>query len=142
MSATSDLSLPPASAYLRLALISAAAAVAAVLVGYLPTQRLAGPDGVGAMLLGVGIALLAALAGLVPPLLALRHGPRERLNGVLTGMAIRFMLTLALLLAALLSGRLPKMALALWVAIGYLVLLAVDTAGVLWLMKRAERAST
>ena len=80
--------------------------------------------------------------GLVPPLLTLRQGSRERLNGVLTGMAIRFMLTLALLLAALLSGRLPKLVLALWVAIGYLVLLAVDTAGVIWLLKRAERAST
>lgn len=91
--------------------------------------------------LGVAIALLAALAGLVPSVLMLGRGGQRQMNGMMMGMALRFIITLVLLLAALLSGWLPKLALALWVAIGYMVLLTVDTVGVMWLSKRCARAA-
>jgi hypothetical protein len=139
---TNTIEFRPASAFVRLALLSATVAVVVAAVGYIPTRALAGPGGIRAMGVGVGIALLAALAGLVPPLLALRHGPRERLNGLLAGMAIRFILLLALLLATVLSGLLDKVPLALWAAIGYIILLAVDTAGVARLTRRVARTST
>ena len=125
----------------RLGSISVAVAAAALAIGYWPTRALAGPTGIGAMFVGVGVALVSALAGLIPPLLMLRHGPRERLSGMLTGMLIRFVLTLSLLLAGLLSGRLAQVPLAVWVVAGYLALLAVDTAGLAWVMRRSARTS-
>lgn len=132
----------PGAAFTRLALLSLVATVVVAAIGYLPTRAMAGPGGVHAMAAGVGIALLAALAGLVPPLLSIRHGPRERLNGLLAGMAVRFVLLLALLLATMLSGLLDRVPLALWAAIGYIILLAVDTAGLAWLTKRMSRTSS
>lgn len=127
------------AAFAWLALLSVAGSAVAIAVGYWPTHALAGPGGVTAMCVGVGIALLAALAGLVPALLALGRDPRWRLGGLLTGMTIRFILTLGLLITALLSGWLPKTPLAVWAAIGYLVLLAIDTAGIARLSSRCAR---
>ena len=139
---TSDAEFRPAPVFVRLALLSGATASVAAAIGYFPTRALAGAGGVWAMGVGVAIALLAAVAGLVPPLLAMRLPARQRLNGMLAGMLIRFVLLLALLLAALFSGLLDKAALALWAAIGYIILLAVDTAGLVWLNKRVARTST
>ena len=114
----------PLRCLIWLVLLSIIAAVVIMAVGYFPTQAWAGSKGIAAMSLGVGIALLAALAGLVPSVLMIGQGGPRQMNGMLMGMALRFIITLVLLLAALLSGYLPKLALAVWVAIGYVVLLA------------------
>jgi len=135
----------PTTAFVRLALWSGATVAAALAVGYLPTHKLAGAAGVAGMLWGLGIALLSALTGLVPAVLALRAGPQQRLKGALAGAAIRFVVMLALLLGCLLSGPSSpprRVALAIWAAIGYILLLAVDTVGVVWQAKRAARASS
>ena len=131
-----------AVAFAWLALLSLAGSAAVVALGYWPTRALAGYAGVGAMCVGVGLALLAALAGLVPALLTFGRDPRWRLGGLLTGMAIRFILTLGLLITALLSGWLPKVPLALWAVIGYLVLLIIDTVGIARLSSRCARTLT
>jgi len=125
----------------RLSLVSIAAAGVLVAIGYWPTRTIGGEHAVSGMLIGVGLALLVALIGLVPGVLTLRLKPQQRLGGVLTGMLIRFILMLVLLVFALLSRPDCKVALGLWAAIGYLVLLAVDTAGVAWLMRRTARIS-
>jgi hypothetical protein len=131
----------PAAAFARAALLTAGAAALLLLIGYFPTRALAGPDGPTAMALGIGTALLAALAGLLPPMLTLRLGTRERTGGALAGMAVRFVLMLGLLLAAMLSGAAQKLPLALWAAIGYIVFLAVDVAALIRLGKCAVEAS-
>jgi hypothetical protein len=132
----------PAAVFLRLALWSGAAVAAAFAVGSFPTYALAGSAGIAAMAWGLGIALLSSLAGLVPPVLMVREDPQRRLKGTLAGATIRFLVMLALLLGSLLSGVFSKVALAVWAGIGYIVLLAVDTAGAVWLNKRAARASS
>ena len=131
----------PGMAFVRLAGLSIAAIVAAVAIGYFPTRVLAGPAGTTALCLGAAIALIAALAGLVPPVLTLRLEARQRLQGLLAGMALRFLIAAGLLLAGLLSGVAHKVTLAVATAIGYIVLLAVDTAGVVWLARRDVRKS-
>lgn len=139
---TKNTDIRPAAAFVRLALWSGAAVVAAGAAGSYPTYALAGVAGLTGMLWGLGIALLSALLGLVPPVLALRVGPQQRLNGTLAGATIRFVVMLALLLGSLLSGASARVPLAVWAVIGYILLLAVDTVGVVWLTKRATRASS
>jgi hypothetical protein len=136
---TSSSDIGPAGAFWRLALWSVGTAVAALAVGAWPTYALAGDAGIAGLLWGLGIALLSALIGLVPPLLVLRAGPQQQMGGMLTGALLRFLVMLALLLASLLGGVAHRLALALWAAIGYILLLAVDTAGVIWLTKRVAR---
>lgn len=132
--------MPATSAFLRLAVASFLAAGVAMLIGYVPTRALGGPAAVGAMGLGVAIALGASLAGLVPAVLTLRLAPRERVGGTLAAMVLRFVLVLGLLLAGVLSGVAPRLPLAVWTVLAYLVLLAVDTVGMAWLSRRAGGA--
>lgn len=129
----------PLRAYARLAALSLAAAVACLVIGYFPTRALGGGPAISAMGLGVGIALIAALAGLIPTIISLRASPRAQVSGTLLGMALRFALTLALLLAGLLGGTTARVPLAIWVVIGYLLLVTIDTAGLVWLNKLRAR---
>jgi hypothetical protein len=129
----------PGGAYLRLAGLSVAMLAVALAVGFWPTRALAGPTGVAAMVFGGAIALLSALVGLVPAVLTLRSDPRDFHNAALMGMGLRFVLTIGLTVAAVLSGLLARRPLIVWIVIGYLVLLAVDTAGMVWLAKRSGR---
>ena len=124
-----------------MAAMTVGVAVALLALGYLPTRTVCGPDGLSGMGAGIGISLLSALAGLIPCIAALRRPPPERLTGMLLGMAIRFVLTIGLLLAALFSGLHAKAALVLWAGIGYVVLVGTDTAGIVWLTKRRARTS-
>ncbi len=130
----------PGVAFARLAALAVGITVALAAFGYWPTRTSAGPGGPAGMLLGLGTALVAALAGLVPALIALNYGPRERLNGMLAGMAVRFILMLGMLLAVLLGGWADRVVTALWAVVGYVVLLVVDTVGLSRLNKRLARA--
>ncbi len=134
----SDIPLGPTA--VRLVLITVATAVALAAIGYFPIRAQAGPRGLVGLELGLGAALVAALAGLIPPLLGLRLGPRERTNAMLAGMALRFVLMLGLLLAAMFTGWADRLVVALSAVVAYLVLLVVDTAGLSWLSKRMTRS--
>ena len=125
---------------IRLVLVTVGTTLALAVIGYFPTQSLAGPRGSAGLALGLGIALAASLAGLWPPLRSLRRGPHERTNALLGGMALRFVLMLALLLAAIFSNWADRLTLAIWAVIGYLVLLVVDTAGLARLNRSAVRS--
>ncbi len=114
---------------MRLILLSVAITTALGAAGYWPTSVLAGPGGAKAMCLGLGLALLASVAGLLPAAWTLRLPPSKHASGLLLGMAIRFLLVLGLLLAALLSGIEQKLTLALWAVIGHLTLLVVGILG-------------
>jgi hypothetical protein len=134
--------IKPIGGFVRLGLLSMGVALMGLAVGFYPTYALGGPGAISAMLIGMGIALFATLAGLVPQVLTLNLEPRERQSGVLAGTVVRFILTLGLLLPMFLTGITSRVALALWTAIGYIVLLAVDVAGLVWLMKRSAGSTT
>ena len=113
--------------YLRFLAWVAAVTVLITAVGYVPTRHLGGPGAVPALLAGCLVgALGSALGGLV---IALRHEgtPADRLNSVLMAMLARLATVVVLGAAAVLSGRLERTALLLWIAISYAALLVVDT---------------
>lgn len=131
----------PASAYGRLAAFSLGGVLLLVAVGYLPTRAMGGGPALVAMAVGLVIALVAALAGLAPPIIWAAGSPRAQVTGVLIGMGLRFVLTLGLTLAALLSRMLPPVGLAVWVVIAYLVLMTIDTIGLVRLTRSNARAN-
>ncbi len=141
MTATHEPETRPGRTFALLAGLSLLTVLLAAAVGAWPTQVLAGIPGLVAMAVGLGIALVASLAGLVPLVLLPGRDAQARLNGLLTGMGLRFMLTLAPLLALLLTRRLAGLPLAMWTVIGYLLLLAVDTTGVVWARSRGSRTA-
>jgi len=112
--------------YLRfLALAGAAAALLAV-VGYLPTRNLAGAPGVTAMLVACALCWLASAVAGLPVALGERDG-RPPVAMVLGASLVRFVAVLGLTLAVVLSGLVERTPLLVWTALGYLVLLVVDT---------------
>jgi len=103
-----------------------AAAVAAL--GYVPTLRLAGEDGIPAMLAGCLIGALASLAGGVPVFFGSgTASPAAKLQATLLAMAVRLGVVLALGLVAALSGWFERRPLLIWIAVSHLALLVVDT---------------
>lgn len=137
---TSTDELRPGKLLVRTAALSLVAAVMIAVLGYYPTRTLAGGGGVTAMLVGLAIALAAALVGLVPPLLTCRRPPAQRVSGTLGGMALRFVVALGLLLSLLFLTELNRAALGIWTVIGYMLLLVVDTIVLVRLSERAQRA--
>lgn len=133
-------SLPSRAAgeYLRFLAWAVAVTFAVALVGYLPTRRLGGEEGLPGMVAGCGIAVLASAAGALPVARARGAEPAAKYRALLAAIGLRFGLTLALALAAALSGRFERVALLLWVAIGYGALLVVDTRYA-WKMLGPER---
>lgn len=116
--------------FVALILVAAAALGA---IGYLPTRRLGGAGAVRAMLLALGIVSLASVAGAVPVFLARQSG-EPKAHAPLAAMLVR-LVTVALL--ALVVGVVlapPLAPLLLWLGIGYVVLLVVDTAYALRLL--------
>lgn len=131
----------PAGVYARLALASLAMAAAVAAAGYWPTLKWAGADGVPAMLAGVGIALVAALAGLAPPALAMHRAAQERISAMFQGIVARFAVAVMLTLAAALSDWVARRPLLIWMAIGYIALMIVDNVALVRLAKRAEKTA-
>lgn len=123
----------------RIALTSTAVAAALAIIGYWPTSSQAGPAGVTAMLIGIGVSLIGAWAGAAPILVYLRKPAREHANGILLGLASRFAVTLGLALAACFVGEISRTPLLLWVGISQLVILMVDVIGLVALLKRAAK---
>jgi hypothetical protein len=119
--------------YLRFAAAATGVAGLLVLVGWLPTARLAGPGGWAAMLAGCGIGLAGSLLGGLPVALGERRDEAGTNRGTppvvraLAAMGLRFGTVVALAAAAGLSGLFSLRPLLLWTAIGYLGLLIVDS---------------
>jgi hypothetical protein len=79
------------------------------------------------MLAGCGIGLLASALAALPIAWARTVPVPDRYKALLASMGLRFALTLALAVSAALSGWFERVSLLLWVAIGYLAQLVVDT---------------
>ncbi len=96
------------------------------LIGWPPTRRLAGEGALSAMLAGVGVSLIASVAGGLPILVAeLRRGSAA-IRDPLASLAVRLLLALAGAIYVLLLGTVAKTPFLIWVGISYLLLLPVD----------------
>jgi hypothetical protein len=117
----------PASAPVQVLRLLVAAACAAGL-GAWPASAWAGEVGRHAMLLGVGMALLGALVGLVPLLVGAARGATGASMALLAlvAMGLRMFCTLAGALVVLLADLAPAGPFGLGLVLGYLALLAVE----------------
>jgi hypothetical protein len=118
-----------AGSYLRFLAWATGAIVAAALLGYIPTLRLAGEDALPSMIAGCLVAFLASAIGAIPAARAsnrpgvAREGPQVALKA----MALRLLSVVVLGAAVGLSGRFETMPLVVWIAIAHAALLIVDT---------------
>ena len=122
----------------RLAGAGLAAVVVAAGLGALPTYRFAGADGLVAEAVGCVVAWIAGVVGFVPGCLRIDHSPTVAARAFLAGSAIRFFVAATLGVPVALSGWVPRTPLLLWIALGYLAVLLVDTAIVVRLLRTAE----
>jgi len=100
--------------------------VALCAVGYVPTRRLAGEGGVGAMAAGCGISLVsAALAGWLLTTVP-AETPEARMKRSFLAMVVRLAVVTVLGLAAALSGVFVRAPLLFWMAAAYIVLLPLE----------------
>jgi uncharacterized membrane protein len=116
-----------AGEYLRFLAWVAAVTTAVALLGYVPTRRLGGEAALLGMVVGCGIGVLASMVGALPLALAANAPAAVRNQALFASMGLRFVLVLAMTLAAALSGRFEQVSLLLWVAISYVAQLVVDT---------------
>lgn len=120
----------PAAEYLRFLAWVVGVAVLIAVVGALPTRRLGGDEAIPAMIAGCAIGILASAAGGIPIARGRRTAetdPAEKLKVMMLSMALRLTVVVALGAAASLSGEFERVPLLLWIALGYVTLLAVDT---------------
>ena len=106
--------------------------------GYFPTVKLAGSGHIAAMIAGCTVSWIASCAGAVPLARALSGASSETATAILASTTIRFFVVLALVAPLTLSGWFDRVVFVVWVAISYLLLLAVDTCYVVRLMKRVS----
>jgi len=115
-------------------MLALAVVVCLMAVGYVPTRRLAGDEGLVAMAAGCGISLVASVIGAIPLVVRLGQAeggkvdPAARVTAILMSMAVRLFVVLIVGVAAALSGLFPKAPLLVWMCVSYLTLLFVDVA--------------
>jgi hypothetical protein len=112
--------------YARFLALAVAIIIGLCAVGWLPTQRLAGPQAGASMVAGCAISLLsAALAGW---LLIAFHAdtPQVRMQRGLLAMMVRLVVVLVLGIAAALSGEFERSPLLFWMATAYVALLPIE----------------
>ena len=122
--------------------VSSVTALLLVAVGYVPTTRAAGQDGMVAMLAGCGVSWAAGGASSVWAAYAIAGPASKRALGVLASTGVRFGAVLLMVVPLVLSGLLDKKVFVLWVVVSYLVLLMVDTALIVYLLDREKKNET
>lgn len=135
MMATTSEPIEPVRCFLRIATRALLTAVGLGAVGYYPTLSLSGQTGVPAMALGIGIALVGGWVGSAPPCFFIRRPVREFPSGILAGLFIRFVGTLGIALGVWALDVVPHAPLLIWVGLGQMVILAVDTIGIVRLAR-------
>ena len=112
--------------YVRFLGFAVGLVVALCAVGYFPTRRLTGDDGVIAMAAGCGISLVAAaLAGWLLTSVA-AETPEARMQRSFLAMIVRLVVVAVLGVAATLSGAFVKAPLLFWMAAAYVALLPLE----------------
>ena len=112
--------------YVRFLGLAVGLVVALCAVGYVPTRRLSGENGVVAMAAGCGISLVAAAAaGLLLTAVAAQT-PEARMQRGFLAMVVRLAVVTVLGVATVLSGAFARTPLLFWMAAAYLVLLPLE----------------
>lgn len=132
--------------YLGFLLVAAAAAVAAGLAGWLPTRAAAGREAVGAMVAALAVCWVGSALGGLPIARSasaaagrVQGEPARRLNANLAAMGLRIAAVAAGAVAVAVAGRVPRGPFLLWIGIGYLALLVVDTLYAIDAARAADR---
>jgi hypothetical protein len=102
-------------------------AVVSALLGYAPTLRLGGAGALPAMFAGCAIGLVASAVGALPAALSRRKVQAAPLQGMLAAMGLRLATVVVLGVSVGLSGWFESRALLIWIALGYIGQLALDT---------------
>jgi hypothetical protein len=108
--------------------VAAEALIVVVLcgIGWIPTQRLAGPEALPAMFAGCAISLVsAALAGWLTTMID-GSMPEGRMRRGMFAMFARIGIVMALSVAAVLSGEFLQRPLLFWMATAYMALLPLE----------------
>ncbi len=113
--------------YLRFLALAAAILLGLFALGYQPTARLAGEEGVSAMAAGGGVGLMGSVAGTLPFLLSRSRTQVEVVPVVMGSIALRLAVVVLLAAAVVLSGAFATRPLVVWVAISHACLLVADT---------------
>jgi hypothetical protein len=129
------------SSSLRFAGAATLTLVAIAAAGAWPTHAWAGPAGLAALGWAAGIALAGALLGFAVGAAASGDGSFEaRAQAALIALGVRMFATLAGTLAVLVGGVVAaRTPFAVWVAVFYLALLALETAVLVREARRAGR---
>ncbi len=114
------------SRYARFLSIAVVVVIALDAAGFVPTRRLAGPEGIPAMFAGCAIGLAsAALAGLL--LVVVGAGtPEARMQRAFFAMIARLAAAVVLGAAAALSGLFATSPLLFWIGTAYVALLPLE----------------
>jgi len=96
-------------------------------LGYVPTRRLAGEEGLIAMALGCTVALVASLAGVLPILSARRFEHVEMVPMAMMATGLRLAVAVVLGVAVALTGWVDPRPLMVWIVIAHGGLLVPDT---------------
>ncbi len=108
-------------------LVSALAIVLVLLVvGVLPTRRLAGDAAIAAMAAGCLISLVAAALAALLIVSVTSETPTAKMQRAFLAMVVRLAVVVLLGLAAALSGEFARMPLLFWLATTYVVLLPLE----------------
>ena len=113
--------------YLIMIAASVLCGLALLGIGYFPTLRVTGSDGVTAMFVGVAVSVLATALGSLPVAFALVGPPDKVPLAILGATCVRFLVVLVLVAPLAYFDVVLRVPFVLWVAISYLVLLLVDT---------------
>lgn len=126
-----------ANGYLRFLAWAAAVTVAVGAIGWWPTRRLAGDDGIPALVVGCLIGLLSSALGGLPVALIRDRSPASQVVASMGGMGVRLLAVAVLGAVAVLSGWFARVPLLLWIAVSYAALLGVDA----WYALRAAQGA-
>jgi hypothetical protein len=127
----------PAAGYVRFLALAAGVAVIVGAIGAIPTRRLAGDEGLPALIAGCLVGLLSSALGGLPIALMRDRTPAGRVLAMMGSMGARLLAVGILGVAAVLSDRFAPVPLLLWIAISYAALLGVDA----WYALRAAQGS-
>ena len=119
----------------------AASLVTAVLlmaIGYYPTVKIAGDGAAVGVVVGCSASLLASCLGAIPLAMAAAGRVSHNANAVLGSTLIRFMTVLIVVVPVAFIDIPHRKVFVFWVAISYLLMLAVDTGLAVRTLRRAD----
>lgn len=121
--------------YLTMIAASVLCGLALLGIGYFPTLRITGGDGLTAMLVGVAVSVVATAMGSLPIALALTGPPDKVPIAILGATCVRFLVVLMLVAPLAYFEVVRQVPFVLWVAISYLVLLVADTLNAVFILR-------